>query len=92
MKMVGPLILYFTIYILPYATGDSVPVYDGRTKVFNVDSKSLDKIDTLPKFVGEVPTGSLIVVAYTAGAYEGNNSVQTLSLNVNWVLLLGSKE
>ena len=89
--MVGSLFLCFTIYIVPYIVGYSVPVYDGRKTMFDINSTALNSIDTLPKFVGEVPTGSLVVVAYTAGAYDGPNSIDSLSLNVNWVLLLGSK-
>lgn len=59
--------------------------------------KSLDQ--QLPLFEGEIPYGSLALVAYTANSYycsqkSGQTSKHTdlnknLTLNINWAIVLG---
>ena len=54
----------------------------------------------LPPFDGEIPSGSLALVAYTANGYYRNpkseasrrgtsQSIMNLALNVNWAVVLG---
>jgi hypothetical protein len=51
-------------------------------------------------FDGEIPSGSLVLAAYTANAYhrtqksegrrqETSQSILNLALNINWVVVLG---
>lgn len=78
----------------------TVPIFDGRNKQFDLN-RSLEHLDQLlPPFDGEIPSGSLALVAYTANAYyrtqkaegsrrETSQSMKNLALNVNWAVVLG---
>jgi len=73
-----------------------VPIYDARTANFRVNSESLKSIGTkLPKFVGEAPEHSMVVVAYSLSTYSENaesTSGYGLSPNIMWVAVLGEAE
>ncbi|RXW16442.1 hypothetical protein EST38_g9410 [Candolleomyces aberdarensis] len=78
---------------LPYSA--DVPVYDARDTVpidFNVDLPNLPAL--LPRFYGEIPRGSLVVVAHTMTLYLSSSGPHagkwTLGCNILWVLLLGT--
>ncbi|KAJ7720721.1 hypothetical protein B0H16DRAFT_1699910 [Mycena metata] len=77
------------------AFNDEVPVYDARKVVvdFQADLGRLD--DVLPKFIGEIPFGSFIVVGYTASCYKGarggsTDKVAQLGCNLVWVVVCGT--
>ena len=76
-----------------------VLIFDGRQIQFELDD-SLEHLDELlPPFEYEVPTGSLVLVAYTANSYyhvqkvgksgQKSSSNQNLALNINWAVVLG---
>jgi len=76
-----------------------VPIFDGRQIQFELDD-SLEHLDELlPPFEYEIPTGSLVLVAYTANSYyraqkvgksgQKLSSNQNLALNINWAVVLG---
>ncbi|KAJ8494496.1 hypothetical protein ONZ45_g13208 [Pleurotus djamor] len=73
---------------------DEVPVYDGRTdKAFSL--ASADSIasfgTTLPKFDGEIPEGSLAIVAHTASIWQSKTKdCPDLNLNVHWAVVVGT--
>ncbi|KAJ7654008.1 hypothetical protein DFH06DRAFT_1133587 [Mycena polygramma] len=55
----------------------AVPVYDARKVVVDFQS-DLDHLDqVLPRFSGEVPFGSFVVVGYTLSGYQGLRSGST---------------
>lgn len=78
----------------------TVPIFDGQNKQFMLN-RSLEHLEQLlPPFNGEIPHGSLALVAYTANVYyrmqktEGSRhqipqSIKNLALNVNWAVVLG---
>ncbi|KAJ6462305.1 hypothetical protein C8R47DRAFT_1240291, partial [Mycena vitilis] len=75
------------------AHNDVVPVFDARKVVvdFQLDLDRLDEV--LPKFSGEIPFGSFVVVGYTLSEYQGlrsgsTNKVAHLGCNVVWVIRL----
>ncbi|KAJ7697471.1 hypothetical protein B0H17DRAFT_1130438 [Mycena rosella] len=76
------------------AFDDLVPVYDARKTVINFDA-DLDRLEkVLPAFVGEVPSGSFAIVAYSCSSYSGsisssNQKVPYVGLNVLWVVVCG---
>jgi hypothetical protein len=72
-------------------TQSSVPVYDARrADTFDINN-DLDKLeDVLPTFDEEVPYGSFIIVGYTAAIYVNNSAQWAVSMNVHWVIILGS--
>ncbi|KAJ7169024.1 hypothetical protein C8R46DRAFT_1218391 [Mycena filopes] len=77
------------------AYNDEVPVYDARKVVvdFQADLGKLDQI--LPRFSGEIPFSSFIVVGYTASSYQGarsgsNEKVAQLGCNLLWVIVCGT--
>ena len=76
----------------------TVPVFDGRNKQFDLN-RSLERLEQLlPPFDGEIPSGSLALVAYTVNGYYRNPkseasrrgpSIMNLALNINWAVVLG---
>ncbi|KAF7776712.1 hypothetical protein Agabi119p4_5105 [Agaricus bisporus var. burnettii] len=73
---------------------DTVPVFDAHdhTSAFKFEASSLSQLEaTLPLYTEEVPLGSLAVVAYTATYFvKGGNRAWSLSVNVQWIIILGS--
>ncbi|EKM80534.1 hypothetical protein AGABI1DRAFT_128212 [Agaricus bisporus var. burnettii JB137-S8] len=73
---------------------DTVPVFDARdhTSTFKFEASSLSQLEaTLLLYTEEVPLGSLAVVAYTATYFvKGGNRAWSLSVNVQWIIILGS--
>ncbi|KIM72005.1 hypothetical protein PILCRDRAFT_16525 [Piloderma croceum F 1598] len=78
---------------------DTIPIFDGRQTQFELDD-SLERLDELlPPFEHEIPTGSLVLVAYMANSYyraqkvgksgQKSSSNQNLALNINWAIVLG---
>jgi hypothetical protein len=67
----------------------SVPVYDCRSRIvdFNTD---LNDLSAFPLWRQEIPSGSFVVVAHTVAVYKTGNGDWSLSLNVLWVMLVGS--
>ena len=77
-----------------YWLTSTVPTYDARNTDFDIAHNLLLYIRKLPPFVGEIPTGSLVVVMYAANTYQKKvgsvkASDKTLSLNVQAVIVLG---
>ena len=62
-----------------------VPIYDARTK--NDFLKLLTDLDSMPRYIQELTTGSVAVVAYTVNTWGG--PLVNVSFNVKWVMLLG---
>lgn len=76
-----------------------VPIFDGRQTQFELND-SLERLDELlPPFEHEIPTGSLVLVAYMANSYyrvqkadksgQKSSSNQQLALNIKWAIVLG---
>ncbi|KAJ7131531.1 hypothetical protein C8R43DRAFT_957028 [Mycena crocata] len=77
------------------AHDDIVPVYDARRTVINWDTDLGRLDDVLPRFNGEVPFASFIVVGYTVSAYQstlsgGTEKVSHLGCNLLWVIVIGT--
>ncbi|KAF4586267.1 hypothetical protein EYR38_010542 [Pleurotus pulmonarius] len=75
---------------------DPVRIYDGRNIALNWGS-DMGKVHTiLPRFDGDLLPGSFAVVAHTVTSFrksvQGVVVGETVSLNVQWVLLLGSPD
>ncbi|KAJ7115114.1 hypothetical protein C8R43DRAFT_961204 [Mycena crocata] len=74
---------------------DTVPVYDARRTVIDWN-KDLGRLDeALPRFNGEVPFASFIVVGYTVSCYNNALSGSTekvphLGCNLIWVIVVGT--
>ena len=73
----------------------SVPIYDGRNALFDVCASSIQKINDLRRYDGELPVGSLVVVGYVMSAYKSananNNGMFIASPSINWVIVLGDQ-
>ncbi|KAJ2911809.1 hypothetical protein MD484_g8604, partial [Candolleomyces efflorescens] len=72
-----------------------VPVYDARASTaidFNTDIPNLDAL--LPRFFGEIPSNSLVVVAHTLTIYKStagpHKDKWCFGPNIQWVVLLGT--
>ncbi|KAJ7915335.1 hypothetical protein B0H13DRAFT_2455861 [Mycena leptocephala] len=77
------------------ACTDKVPVYDARKTVidFATDLERLDRV--LPTYIGEIPTGSFVVVGYTVSSYKavlssGGDRVPHLGCNIVWAIVCGT--
>lgn len=81
---------------------DAVSVYDARERGFNFTS-DFDILDSLPRFQGEIPLGSFVVVAYTMSSYvkykkgekskaEDPNRDWHLSMNIQFAILFATPE
>ncbi|KAJ7661404.1 hypothetical protein DFH06DRAFT_1325703 [Mycena polygramma] len=77
------------------AHNDVVPVYDARKQIidFQVDLERLD--ETFPRFSGEIPFSSFVIVGYTLSSYQAARSgssekVAHLGCNVVWVIVCGT--
>jgi hypothetical protein len=71
-----------------------VPVYDARNRAFDFDDDLAD-INKLPRWKGEVPVGSFVVVGYTASTYQsprlrGKAKVEHVSCNLLWIMVCGT--
>lgn len=65
-------------------------MYDARntrTIDFNVDLPSLDSF--LPRWEGEVPYGSFVVVGHTIAMYYSKYKHWTLGCNIRWLIVVG---
>ncbi|KDR86191.1 hypothetical protein GALMADRAFT_219158 [Galerina marginata CBS 339.88] len=69
---------------------DRVPIYDARSISFNPTTDWPKLANILPPFRGEVPRGSLVVVAYTCNTYFSTQNEWNLSTNVQFVVVLGT--
>jgi hypothetical protein len=68
-----------------------VPIFDGREHDFNFDDDLQNISDLLPLYESEVPFGSCALVAHTMTSYKKEEK-NHLSLNVQWVVILGTTE
>ncbi|KAJ7137598.1 hypothetical protein C8R43DRAFT_1132186 [Mycena crocata] len=74
---------------------DTIPVYDARRTVIDWD-KDLGRLDeALPRFNGEVPFASFIVVGYSVSCYNnalsgGSEKVPHLGCNLVWIIVVGT--
>ncbi|KAJ2913529.1 hypothetical protein MD484_g6885, partial [Candolleomyces efflorescens] len=69
---------------------DPIPVYDAReasTMDFNVDLARLDTV--LPRWQGEIPYGSFVVVGHTIVVYYSKHKRWTLACNLQWIIVVG---
>ncbi|KAF8973569.1 hypothetical protein BDZ97DRAFT_1912054 [Flammula alnicola] len=69
---------------------DEVPVYDAREVPFNFASDLEDVASALPRFHGEIPVHSFVVVGYTLGHYEKDGRPY-LTTNILFAILLGTE-
>jgi hypothetical protein len=69
----------------------SVPIYDGRNKKLdpNTDLHKLTKLKLYKDGTEDLPPNSLAVVGYTMHTYLLNGE-RNMSLNVQWLMLLGT--
>ncbi|KAJ2912062.1 hypothetical protein MD484_g8353, partial [Candolleomyces efflorescens] len=69
---------------------DIIPVYDARearTIDFDKDLRDLDSF--LPRWQGEIPYGSFVVVGHTIVVYYSKHKRWTLACNLQWVIVVG---
>ena len=70
-----------------------VPVFDTIGKTFSLDKGTLRDLETasLSRFEGEILSGSFVLVGYTCSWWRppGGAGIARLSLNLNWVVVLG---
>ncbi|KAJ7038552.1 hypothetical protein C8F04DRAFT_1324377 [Mycena alexandri] len=78
-----------------YALGhdETVPVYDCTNHDLDMDEE-LQSMDSLPRWKGEVPVGSFVIVGYSASTYPGTvggsgPKVAHLSCNLLWAIVCG---
>ncbi|KAJ2911706.1 hypothetical protein MD484_g8708, partial [Candolleomyces efflorescens] len=72
------------------STSDIIPVYDARearTIDFDKDLPNLDSF--LPRWQGEIPYGSFVVVGHTMVVYYSKHKRWTLACNLQWVIVVG---
>jgi hypothetical protein len=70
----------------------SVPIYDAREHDFD-PNRDLDDLSSLPLWkdgVEDVPRQSLAVVGYTMHTYKRGNGQLNLSMNIQWLVVLGT--
>jgi hypothetical protein len=66
-----------------------VPIYDGR-KVKTDFTDTLKILQQLPHFPGDVPAESCVVVGHTINTFKRSDDLlKSISLNVQWVIVLG---
>lgn len=65
-----------------------MPVYDARFTIVNFDSDLPALEQRLPKFTGEVPSGSFVVVGYSVSDYVSKGETH-VSFSVLWVMVCG---
>lgn len=66
-------------------------MFDAREQAFDIN-KDLNRMNQLlPRFEGEIPQGSFVIVGYTASVYKKGEQVN-LSCNIQWAVLLGTPE
>ncbi|PPR07992.1 hypothetical protein CVT24_002704 [Panaeolus cyanescens] len=67
-----------------------IPVFDARGIDFNFQN-DIQNLSKLPRFEGEIPGGSFVVVGYTLSAYVPNQK-WNLATNLLWVVVVGVPE
>ncbi|RXW12853.1 hypothetical protein EST38_g13001 [Candolleomyces aberdarensis] len=71
----------------------NIPVFDARDAVgFNMPSDLTCLSERLPVWHGEIPFGSLVVVAYTVASFRSREGNWTLGCNIQWAVVLGTPE
>ena len=69
-----------------------VPIYDGRYADFNPHTE-LSQVETLPLWKNgqeDAPRQSLAAVGYTVHAYPKRSGVTDVSMNLQWLVVLGT--
>ncbi|PPQ82507.1 hypothetical protein CVT24_006384, partial [Panaeolus cyanescens] len=67
-----------------------ISVFDARGTDFNFQ-EDMDKLYSLPRWEGEIPRGSFVVVGYTLSAYHPNQK-WNLATNLRWAVVVGVPE
>ncbi|KAF5338081.1 hypothetical protein D9611_014179 [Ephemerocybe angulata] len=70
---------------------ETIPVYDCTGFVLDLE-RDLDRLDQLPRWDGEIPRNSFVVVAYTLSVFHGKKGQWKVSFNIRWVMLIGNGE
>ncbi|RXW16792.1 hypothetical protein EST38_g9065 [Candolleomyces aberdarensis] len=71
----------------------NIPVFDGRdASGFSVPSDLTRLSERLPVWHGEIPFGSLVVVAYTVASFRSREGNWTLGCNIQWAIVLGTPD
>ena len=69
-----------------------VPIYDGRKRQLKVPDELRNIPSVLPRYLGEIPNHSLILMAYTVSLYraaQGSRKNQpTVSLSISFAVVL----
>jgi hypothetical protein len=72
---------------------DKVPVFDCVDKTFSLDKDNLNDLGGvagLSRFKGEIPSGAMVLVGYTASWWRATKAERpALGFNLNWVVVLG---
>jgi hypothetical protein len=69
-----------------------VPIFDAVNRTFALDRNVLNDLAAagISRFEGEVPVGSMVLVGHTCSFWKSSlNADPKLSLNLNWVVVLG---
>jgi hypothetical protein len=70
-----------------------VPVFDCVDKTFSLDKDNLNDLGGvagLSRFRGEIPSGAMVLVGYTASWWGATKAERPrLGFNLNWVVVLG---
>jgi hypothetical protein len=70
----------------------AVPVYDARDVEFDFQT-DLERLTYLPRWETEIPFGSFCVPGYTVAVFRPEKTrAWTVSLNIQWVVLIGVPE
>ncbi|KAJ7277025.1 hypothetical protein C8J57DRAFT_1223725 [Mycena rebaudengoi] len=77
---------------------EDVPIYDGRGVPMNFKT-GLSRVSTLPLFVGEIPFGSFVMVAYTVTGWntipasmQDSAKQPHIGCNILWAIVMGVQE
>ncbi|KAJ7164043.1 hypothetical protein C8R43DRAFT_1122999 [Mycena crocata] len=67
-----------------------IPVYDARGSTFNINEHIEDLNTHLPRYSGsEIPEMTLSAVGYTVNQYMDKDSRQTVTFNLQFIIVLG---
>lgn len=64
-----------------------VPVFNAIGQDFKLP-EDIEKFDGLPRYTGEVPLGSFVVVGYTVSLYKNSKDQMALATNLQFVIIL----
>jgi hypothetical protein len=70
----------------------AVPIFSAINQTFALDKNVFNDLTSanLPRHVGEVPVGAMVLVGATCSFWKaGNNADPRLTFNLNWVIVIG---